>query len=149
MARSDNQKEESPSHWHAQGMHHQQPNGFTRLNATTPNSVPPIHTANRQMPVYGQQSVPYYPQHTYMTPPPMKLVPYGYNRHVVLRMLIGPIDYPIFSYFSAFAMAGVLIYEFVKMNQLTGQIIATSPFNPMIGPSAWVKKCEFFPLFPC
>ncbi|CAO3675373.1 unnamed protein product [Rhizopus microsporus] len=76
-------------------------------------------------------------QYTLLEPqtPPAAILPYGHNRHPLLRLLIGPINTPIFSYLSAIAMAGVLIYEFVKFHQLTGSVVETNPFNPMIGPS--------------
>lgn len=66
-------------------------------------------------------------------------LPYGYNRPLWKRLLIGPIQTPIFSYLSAIVMTGVLIYEFVRYHNYTGSVIQTNPFNPMIGPSFQVK----------
>ncbi|KAI7906902.1 rhomboid family-domain-containing protein [Cokeromyces recurvatus] len=57
------------------------------------------------------------------------------NRNLFLRFFIGPVRSAYFSYISAMAMAGALIFEFVRYHQLTGRIIETNPFNPMIGPS--------------
>jgi hypothetical protein len=63
-----------------------------------------------------------------------------------LAWILGPTRIPIFSYSTALAMVAVLVYEFVKNNQLTGSIIqtatATEPFNPMIGPSSTVSVLE-------
>ncbi|KAI8976011.1 rhomboid family-domain-containing protein [Pilobolus umbonatus] len=60
------------------------------------------------------------------------------SRNIFLRFFIGPVRVPIFSYVSATIMLAVLIYEFVRMNQLTGRLIQTNPFSPMIGPSTTV-----------
>ncbi|KAI8142567.1 hypothetical protein BJV82DRAFT_516854 [Fennellomyces sp. T-0311] len=43
---------------------------------------------------------------------------------------------PIFTYLSAAAMLGLIVYELVRNYQLTGNVIEMSPFNIMIGPSA-------------
>lgn len=99
-------------------------------------------------PPYGQ---PYYngpppPQGQYYGgPPPMnqsypliqvqESLPYGYDRHPLIRFFIGPVQTPYFSYISALGMTAMLIYEFVRMHNLTGDVIETNPFNPMIGPS--------------
>lgn len=100
-------------------------------------------------PPYGQ---PYYngppppPGQYYGGPPPpmnqpypliqvQESLPYGYDRHPLIRFFIGPVETPYFSYISALGMTAMLIYEFVQMHNLTGDVIETNPFNPMIGPS--------------
>ncbi|KAI9027522.1 rhomboid family-domain-containing protein [Phycomyces nitens] len=52
-----------------------------------------------------------------------------------MRALLGPVARPWFSWATGAAMLGVLIYEFVRNQQLTGYLIETNPFNPMVGPS--------------
>lgn len=115
---------------------------------------------------YGQQ--PYYngppppPGQYYGGPPPMmqpypliqvqEALPYGYDRHPLVRFFIGPVETPYFSYISALGMTAMLIYEFVQMHNLTGDVIETNPFNPMIGPSFQVSACyslytPFYSLF--
>lgn len=61
--------------------------------------------------------------------------PYGKQRSGIKRLLLGPNQRPWFSWISGLLMLIILIYEFIKNQQLTGSIIETSPFNPMIGPS--------------
>ncbi|RCH83361.1 hypothetical protein CU098_000869, partial [Rhizopus stolonifer] len=99
--------------------------------------APPYGAPPYGAPPYG--APPYGAQPYYGAPPVAPLViaegPRGFNRPLWLRMLIGPIRVPIFSQLSALVMAGVLIYEFVRFHQLTGDIIETNPFNYMIGPS--------------
>lgn len=103
-------------------------------------------------PPYGQ---PYYngpsppPGQYYGGPPPtsspypliqvQEPMPYGYDRNPLVRFFIGPVETPYFSYVSALGMAGMLIYEFIQMHNLTGDVIETNPFNPMIGPSFQVS----------
>ncbi|KAG2229924.1 hypothetical protein INT48_008305 [Thamnidium elegans] len=87
----------------------------------------------QQQPYYGGPPPPVGPQYPLIQQ--QELLPHGYNRPLYLRLLIGPIQTPIFSYLSAIAMAAMLIYEFVRFHNLTGSVIETSPFNPMIGPS--------------
>jgi hypothetical protein len=93
----------------------------------------------QQQPYYGGPPPPVGPQYPLIQQQEL-LLPPGYNRPLWKRLLIGPIYTPIFSYISALVMAGVLIYEFVKFHNLTGNVIETSPFNPMIGPSFQVKR---------
>ncbi|KAI9280436.1 rhomboid family-domain-containing protein [Sporodiniella umbellata] len=134
----------------------QQRNGFQKLNSFqnqpesqnqgvyTPQNNQTYYNApsgQQYGPSYGGQ--PYY----YGTPPPtgqhyplltaqqQTTLPNGYDRHPLLRLLIGPISTPVFTYLSGIAMAAMLIYEFVTMHNLTGEVIATNPFNVMIGPS--------------
>ncbi|KAI7850387.1 rhomboid family-domain-containing protein [Circinella umbellata] len=53
-----------------------------------------------------------------------------------MRLLLGPVRRPWFSWLSGLAMLIVLIVELIKNSQMTGSVISTSPtFNPMIGPS--------------
>lgn len=100
---------------------------------------PPGQPYYSQTPPPGSQ--PYYGQPQYPLIQTLEVLPpRGYNRPFYLRMLIGPIQTPIFSYISAIAMAAMLIYEFVKYHNLTGNIIQTNPFNPMIGPSFQVTR---------
>ncbi|KAI8376700.1 rhomboid family-domain-containing protein [Choanephora cucurbitarum] len=114
--------------------HHQQP----QTNYYSPPPGQPYYGAPPPgQPYYGTPPPPGQPY--YGAPPVMPMVvtsgPRGYDRPLWLRALIGPIQRPIFSHVSALVMAGVLIYEFVRYNQLTGNIIETNPFNYMIGPS--------------
>lgn len=115
-------------------------------------------------PPYGQ---PYYnsplppPQGQYYggPPPPMnqpypliqvqESLPYGYDRHPLIRFFIGPVQTPYFSYISALGMTAMLIYEFVRMHNLTGDVIETNPFNPMIGPSFQVLVNTGARFTPC
>ncbi|KAL0087044.1 rhomboid family-domain-containing protein [Phycomyces blakesleeanus] len=119
--------------------------GFSRLDS---NQSPQPHQYQQQQ---HQQQYPYqYSQYQYPPPPPQgngpyihpqqlaRPLPHGYNRSVWLRLLIGPVRKPWFSWLSALAMLGALIYEFVRNYQLTSSVIETSPFNPMIGPSSTV-----------
>ncbi|KAG1448751.1 hypothetical protein G6F46_011509 [Rhizopus delemar] len=76
-------------------------------------------------------------------------IPSGYNRPLYLRILIGPVRVPTFSYISMLIMIALLIFEFVRMKQLTGSVIETSPFNPMIGPSFQVLVNEGARFTPC
>lgn len=68
-----------------------------------------------------------------------------------LAWILGPVRIPVFSYTTALVMVAVLIYEFVKNKQLTGEIIATQSswqsFNPMIGPSSTVSTPHTAPLY--
>lgn len=89
-------------------------------------------------PYYGGPPPPLGPQYPLIQQ--HELLPKGYNRPLYLRLLIGPIQTPIFSYISAIIMAGLLIYEFVRYHNLTGSVIETNPFNPMIGPSFQVSQ---------
>ncbi|KAG1523682.1 hypothetical protein G6F52_004821 [Rhizopus delemar] len=154
----------------------QQRNGFQKLNSTdtVPTGTPEpqnrdIPQANYYTPPPGQpyySGQPYYAGQPYYhggpPPPPggqhyplltpqqqQVMVPYGYDRHPLLRLLIGPINTPIFSYISAIGMAGMLIYEFIKMHQLTGEVIETNPFNVMIGPSFQVLVNAGARFTPC
>lgn len=112
-------------------------------------SPPPggYHGQPQQQPYYGGPPPPVGPQYPLIQQQELYL-PKGYDRPLWKRLLIGPIATPIFSYISAIVMAGVLIYEFVRFHNLTGNVIETSPFNPMIGPSFQVKllmalSCRF------
>ncbi|CAO3701930.1 unnamed protein product [Rhizopus stolonifer] len=136
----------------------QQRNGFQKLDSVqnTPSSTPEPHNRGYYPPQnnyyapppgqpYGGQPYggqPYYygtpptGQHYPLLPPQQQVIlPNGYDRHPLLRLLIGPISTPIFSYLSGIAMAAMLIYEFITMHNLTGEVIETNPFNVMIGPS--------------
>lgn len=132
--------------------------GFQKLASNEPSPAgTPINYYQQQQ---QQPPYPYYHENTppgqsYYTPPPPpppqhpipmngspyplliqeQPLPYGYDRHPIKRLLLGPIRTPIFSYISALAMVGAIIYEFVRFHNLTGSIIETNPFNPMIGPS--------------
>lgn len=68
-----------------------------------------------------------------------------------LAWILGPVRIPLFSYTTALAMVAVLIYEFVKNKQLTGEVIATASanqsFNPMIGPSSTVSADTLYNLW--
>ncbi|KAI7885872.1 rhomboid-domain-containing protein [Lichtheimia hyalospora FSU 10163] len=58
------------------------------------------------------------------------------RRNLGMRLLLGPVRRPWFSWISGLAMLIVLVVEFIKNSQMTGSVIETSPtFNPMIGPS--------------
>ncbi|CEI99107.1 Putative Superoxide dismutase [Cu-Zn] [Rhizopus microsporus] len=117
----------------------QQRNGFQKLHSVdnTPTGTPLEQQTNREY--FPQQDNRYYsppppplpgqPQYYYGGPPmgqqytllepqapPAAILPYGHNRHPLLRLLIGPINTPIFSYLSAIAMAGVIHF---LMNMLT------------------------------
>lgn len=62
------------------------------------------------------------------------------RRNLGMRLLLGPVRRPWFSWISGLAMLIVLVVEFVKNSQMTGSVIETSPtFNPMIGPSYTVS----------
>ncbi|CDS06156.1 hypothetical protein LRAMOSA08684 [Lichtheimia ramosa] len=74
----------------------------------------------------------YYPQQQpgYYYPPPHQAVPV--NVQVTTTR-----QWPaVFTYITALGMLAVLIYELVYNKQVTGNVIETSPFNIMIGPSA-------------
>ncbi|KAI9486515.1 MAG: rhomboid family-domain-containing protein [Benjaminiella poitrasii] len=137
------------------------PVGTPPINEQYYSPSPPInHSGTPYYNVGGQPPQPYY--NSGLAPPPLQAgnyygepmigqqypliqtqpaeyeqQPYGYpsHRNPLLRLIIGPIQTPIFSYISAIAMAGALIYEFVRFHELTGDVIETNPFNPMIGPS--------------
>lgn len=77
----------------------------------------------------------YYPQQQpgYYYPPPHQAVPV--NVQVTTTR-----QWPaVFTYITALGMLAVLIYELVYNKQVTGNVIETSPFNIMIGPSANVS----------
>jgi hypothetical protein len=61
------------------------------------------------------------------------------QRGLMFRQLFGDAKYPIFTWISAVVMIGVFIYELVRNTQLSGSLIQTSPFNPMIGPNYMVR----------
>jgi hypothetical protein len=61
------------------------------------------------------------------------------QRGLMFRQLFGDAKYPVFTYISAIVMIGVFVYELVRNNQLSGSLIQTNPFNPMIGPNYMVK----------
>ncbi|KAI7890082.1 rhomboid family-domain-containing protein [Mucor mucedo] len=153
-----------PSHDEGHELQRRNSKGFQRLDSTEPSRSGTPQNANYYSPPPGQPyyGTPPPGQPYYGTPPPGQpvnygpppgaqpyygqpqypliqsievLPPRGYNRPLYLRLLIGPIQTPIFSYISALAMAAMLIYEFVKYHNLTGGVIQTNPFNPMIGPS--------------
>jgi hypothetical protein len=46
--------------------------------------------------------------------------------------------FAIFTYVSGVIMIGVFVYELIRNNALSGSIIQTNPFNPMIGPNYMV-----------
>ncbi|CAO3697811.1 unnamed protein product [Rhizopus stolonifer] len=71
------------------------------------------------------------------------------SRSFLLRALLGPVKVPVFSYVAMLIMVAMLIYELVRMHQLTGSVIETSPFNPMIGPSFQVLVNEGARFTPC
>ncbi|KAG0166242.1 hypothetical protein DFQ28_005495 [Apophysomyces sp. BC1034] len=107
-------------------MQRQQPENYT---PTSPNAF-------HHQPVY----VP--PQQSgYMYTPapvpggPLLPVQYGPTRPLWLRLLIGPVRQAWFSWISALVMLAVLVLEFVRNYQMTGNVIQTNPINPMIGPS--------------
>lgn len=78
----------------------------------------------------------YYPQQQpgYYYPPPHQAVPV--NVQVATTR-----QWPaVFTYLTALGMLAVLIYELVYNKQVTGNVIETSPFNIMIGPSANVSR---------
>jgi hypothetical protein len=153
----------SNQNWNSHEMHQRGSDGFQKLHSNAPSlsGTPEPNPHGYYPPPPPPQGVPP-PQPYYNTPPPAfpggqpyygqpqaqvayplipaeQLLPYGYNRPLWKRLLIGPIQTPIFSYVSGLAMTAMLIYEFVRMNQLTGNVIETSPFNPMIGPSFQVS----------
>lgn len=149
-----------PAHEEGHELQRRNSKGFQKLNSNEPSRSGTPQNANYYSPPPGQ---PYYgsppPGQPYYGPPPGSqpyygqpqypliqtlevLPPRGYDRPLYLRLLIGPIQTPIFSYISALAMAAMLIYEFVKYHNLTGGVIQTSPFNPMIGPSFQVRKVK-------
>lgn len=158
-----------PNHNDSHEMHQRNSKGFQKLNSNDPSPSATPEPQNRGYfspppPPPPQGGQPYYNYGTpppgqpgYGTPPPgqpyyggpqypliaqvEEPLPYGYNRPLWKRLLIGPIQTPIFSYLSALAMTGVLILEFVRYHNLTGSVIQTSPFNPMIGPSFQVRVC--------
>lgn len=158
-----------PNHNDSHEMHQRNSKGFQKLNSNDPSPSATPEPQNRGYfspppPPPPQGGQPYYNygapppgQPGYGTPPPgqpyyggpqypliaqvEEPLPYGYNRPLWKRLLIGPIQTPIFSYLSALAMTGVLILEFVRYHNLTGSVIQTSPFNPMIGPSFQVRVC--------
>jgi hypothetical protein len=61
------------------------------------------------------------------------------QRGLLFRQLFGYARYPIFTWISAIIMVGVFVYEMIKNSQLSGSVIQTSPFNPMIGPNYMVS----------
>ncbi|KAI7869548.1 rhomboid family-domain-containing protein [Spinellus fusiger] len=94
-------------------------------------------------PLYQQQ--PPYQQppygYAYATPPPPlhgQVLPYGHDRGLAMRFFCGPVINAWFSWLTGWGMLGVLIYELVTNYQLTGSVIETNPFNPMVGPSSTV-----------
>lgn len=149
------------NNWDAHEMSHRNSNGFQKLHSKEPSlsgmPAPPPNVQGYYPQYPQQQGMPYYSgpppvipggqpyygqpqaQNTYPLISAEDLKPYGYNRPLWKRLLIGPIQTPIFSYVSGLAMTAMLIFEFVRMNQLTGSVIETNPFNPMIGPSFQVS----------
>lgn len=62
------------------------------------------------------------------------------QRGLMFRQLFGDAKYPIFTWISAVVMIGVFVYELVRNNQLSGSLVQTNPFNPMIGPNYMVRN---------
>ena len=66
------------------------------------------------------------------------------KRNLGMRLLLGPVRRPWFSWLSGLAMLIVLVVELIKNSQMTGSVISTSPtFNPLIGPSFPVSLSLF------
>ncbi|KAF7721962.1 hypothetical protein EC973_003900 [Apophysomyces ossiformis] len=101
-------------------------------NYNTPGSPNPYH-----QPVYVPPPQPTNYMYTPAPGPGGPLLPatYEHNRPLWLRLLIGPVQQAWFSWLSGLAMLVVLVIEFVRNHQMTGNVIQTSPINPMIGPS--------------
>ncbi|KAI8646841.1 rhomboid family-domain-containing protein [Parasitella parasitica] len=163
------------SAWESLELHQRRSVGFQKLNSNDPSpSGTPLENGRYYSPPTGQQPYqngpppgqqPYYnatpPPHGqyYGGPPPMnqpypliqvqESLPHGYDRNPFIRFFIGPVETPYFSYISALGMTAMLIYEFVKMHNLTGDVIETNPFNPMIGPSFQVLVNTGARFTPC
>lgn len=124
-------KHESVINWHSQEMFNSRSSngGFQKLDSPV---LSRSNTPTKEQPYYPQQQQ----QQPYYIPPPVQQ-PQAQNPDKLSwkSFVVGPIKYPIFSYLSALGMAIAIIYEFVHFHDLTGQVIETNPFNPMIGPS--------------
>lgn len=61
------------------------------------------------------------------------------QRGLVYKQLFGGGSrFAIFTYVSGIIMIGVFVYELIRNNALSGSVIQTNPFNPMIGPNYMV-----------
>lgn len=82
----------------------------------------------------------------YQKPEDMRQVEEGYSqrgmprqRGLLFRQLFGDAKYPLFTWITAIVMVAVFAWELVRNHQLSGSVIQTSPFNPMIGPNYLVR----------
>ncbi|KAG1467162.1 hypothetical protein G6F56_004567 [Rhizopus delemar] len=121
--------------------------GFQKLD-----SVVTLSQENKETSYYNPTTAPYDEDHPRAAPNhPLlsreKFTETQPSRSFLLRALLGPVKVPVFSYVAMLIMVAMLIYELVRMHQLTGSVIETSPFNPMIGPSfqLWIQQVNLNP----
>ncbi|ORX46570.1 rhomboid-domain-containing protein [Hesseltinella vesiculosa] len=129
-----------------QGMEHPngpgsyyEPNAYPHYPPPSPHGYPPPQQGVQQ-PYYNYG--PSTPQVVYASAPEDKRPPWK-------RALLGPVRIPIFSYTSALVMLVMLIYEFVRNHQLTGNVIQNPSQNIMIGPSFSVLVNIGAKFLPC